>query len=218
MMRLFAATLAIFISAGTLPSAQEQGDVSVALGLSTLGANVEVAYAIDPNFRVRGALMGGFSVEESGTEGDTGTYDGEATLGGLAVLGDFYPMANGWRVSGGLFFSNTEIDALAEASADAPIEINGVDQVSGSVRTTAKFENTVAPMITTGYDLRFGDGWSFNSEVGVIFTGGVDLEATAGGAIDQSLINDDPEYQDALDDARDLTLFPYIGFAVSYQY
>lgn len=217
-MKLFATIAIISLSASTLVSAQDQGDVSVALGVSTFGANLEAAYVIDQNFRVRGALMGGISLDESGSDGDSGTYDGEATLGGVALLGDYYPMANGWRLSGGVFFSSTEIDALAEASVDTPIEIDGVDQVSGSVRTVAKFENTVAPMITTGYNLQFGDGWNFSSEIGLIYTGGIDLEATAGGAIDQATIDDDPEYQDALDDARDLTLLPYLGFTVSYQF
>lgn len=199
--------LALSASAAT---AQDAGDTSVALGLSTFGANIEAAYRIDPSYRVRGALMGGLNLdyEESDADGD---FEGSFDLGGMAVLGDFYPMQNGWRVSGGVFFSNTELSATGTTSIDGVIG----DQ---SVTTTAKFSSEIAPMLTTGYDLTFGDGWSFNSEIGVIFNGGIDLDVVADNAAVQDQVDNDADVQEAKDDAKDISVLPYLSLTFGYSF
>ncbi len=189
---------------GAMATAQEAGDVTVGTGLSTFGLNLEGAYQIDPQWRARGALMGGISASYDETE-DGDTAEGDFDLGGLALLADYYPTQSGWRVSGGLFLSNTELSASGtSAGQDAEL--------------SAEFANQVAPMVTTGYDWRFGDGWSFNSEVGVVFTGGIDLEVNATGAGNQAIIDADPDVQDAISDAEDVVALPYLSFGVSYTF
>lgn len=207
-MKTLCAVCAIALSA-SIATAQEAGDTSVALGLSTFGANIEAAYQIDPTYRVRGALMGGLSFDYEESDAD-GEFDGSFDLGGLAVLGDFYPVQNGWRVSGGLFFSNTELSATGTA------DIDGVG--TEAVTTTAKFANDIAPMITTGYDASFGDGWSFNSEIGVIFTGGIDLDVQADNALVQGQVDDDADVQEAKADAEDIIALPYLSLTVGYSF
>ncbi|MCK0096985.1 hypothetical protein MWU60_15520 [Yoonia sp. F2084L] len=189
---------------GAMATAQEAGDVTVGTGLSTFGLNLEGAYQIDPQWRARGALMGGISASYDETE-DGDTAEGDFDLGGLALLADYYPTQSGWRVSGGLFLSNTELSASGtSAGQDAEL--------------SAEFANQVAPMVTTGYDWRFGDGWSFNSEVGVVFTGGIDLEVNATGSGNQAIIDADPDVQDAISDAEDVVALPYLSFGVSYTF
>ena len=194
--------------AGTA-NGQEAGDISAGVGISSLGANLEAAYQIDPTYRVRGAFIGGIDVSYEESDAD-GEFEGNFQLGGLALIGDFYPLQNGWRVSGGLFFSSSELSATGTA------DIDGLgDQ---DVELTAEFSSAIAPMVTTGYDLRFGDGWSFNSEIGLIFTGGIDLEVTADDPLVQGQVDDDADLQDAIDDAADISLYPYIGFGLSYTF
>ncbi len=201
--------------AGIASTAQsrEAGDATVALGLSTFGANVELGYQTNPQWRVRGALMGGYSLSETDEDG-LETTEVEAQLGAVALLADYYPVASGWRVSAGLLFSNNEIDALVSGD----VEVNDVVYPGETFEVAAKFENEIAPMITTGYELGFGDGWSFNSEVGIIMIGGIDLTATASNATIQDEIDNDADYQDAQDDASDLSVLPYVGLNVSYQF
>ncbi len=207
MKNFYAACLVVL--GASAATAQDTGDISVALGVSSLGGNIEAAYQIDPSYRVRGALIGGvdYSYEESDDDAD---FEGSIELGGLALIGDFYPLQNGWRVSGGLFFSNTELSATGTA------DIEGLGEEA--VETTASFANDISPMITTGYDLRFGDGWSFNSEVGLIFTGGIDIDYTATDPLVQDQVDDDPDLQEAQDDAEDISIFPYISLTMSYQF
>lgn len=189
---------------GAMATAQEAGDVTVGGGLSTFGLNLEGAYQIDPQWRARGVLMGGLGLDFEETE-DGDTVEGDFSLGGLAALADYYPMQNGWRISGGLFLSNTELDASGQVDGD-------------NADVTAEFSNAVAPMITTGYDWRFGDGWAFTSEIGVIFTGGIDIEYTAENPNDQADIDADPDVQDAISDAEDVNALPYLALGVSYTF
>lgn len=190
--------------AGSTAFAQEAGDVTVGVGLSTFGLNLEGAYQIDPQWRARGALMGGISASYDETE-DGNTAEGDFDLGGLAALADYYPMQNGWRISGGLFFSTTELSATGTVEGD-------------EATLSAEFANALSPMITTGYEWGFANGWSLTSEVGVIFTGGIDLEFTADDPGDQATIDADQDVQDAISDAEDVVAFPYLSIGVSYKY
>jgi hypothetical protein len=48
--------------------------------------------------------------------------------------------------------------------------------------------------------------------------GGIDLTATSSNATIQDEIDNDADYQDAQDDASDLSVLPYVGLNVSYQF
>lgn len=207
MNRFLGATIAIL--AATTAAAQDAGELSVAAGVSTLGANLEAAFQPDPSYRIRGGLIGGIDVSYEESDADS-ELAGDAELGGLMLLGDYYPLQNGWRLSGGLFFSNTELSATGTTD----VEGLGTEAVSIS----AAFTNEVSPMITTGYDLAFGDGWSFNSEAGIIFTGGIDLEFVADNELVQDDVDNDPDVQEAIADAGDINIFPYIGLSLSYRF
>jgi hypothetical protein len=153
--------------------------------------------------------MGGLSTDfENEDEGDT--IDGQFHLGGAALLADVYPTQNGWRVSGGLFISNTDLSATGTVNT-------GVDpDPSASVK--ANFENEIAPMITTGYDFAFGNGWAFTTEIGAILIGGVDVSYTASDPADQAEIDADPDVQEAIADAADLNAYPYLSLGLSFKF
>ncbi|MGJ8622797.1 MAG: hypothetical protein ACSHW1_08465 [Yoonia sp.] len=196
-------------AACTIANAQDSGDISVGVGLSTFGANLEAAYQITPDLRARGALMGGLNLDFE--ESDDADIEGEFNLGGAALLADYYPLQNGWRVSGGLFFSNTDLTATGTVETEP-------GPVSRSATVSAQFENEIAPMITTGYDWSFSDSWALTSELGVIFGGGIDLSFETDDAADQAAIDDDPDVQEAIADAADITVLPYLSLGVSYRF
>ena len=198
-------------------TAQEVGDTTVAAGISTFGANLEAAYQVSPEFRVRGALMGGLSYSETSNE-DGNEYDLDASLGAIAILADYYPTQSGFRVSGGVVFSNTNIDATTTASTGSPIEIDDQSFTTGSVKASAEFANTVSPMVTAGYDYRFGNAWSIGGEIGAIYTGGVDLKATGSNAALQTAIDGSQDYADARRDADDIKFYPYLSVTVGYRF
>ena len=85
-MRKTLLTAILVTTAATAGHTQDSGDITVGVGVSTFGANLEAAYAIDPSFRVRGALMGGLSADYDETDGEGFTSSGDLDLGGGALL------------------------------------------------------------------------------------------------------------------------------------
>ncbi|MDP5086371.1 MAG: hypothetical protein NWQ23_13195 [Yoonia sp.] len=182
---------------GAMASAQDMGELSVGVGVTNFGYSLEGEYSISPTLSVRGMIMGGFSINDE-IEVEDETVDGEANLGGLALLADYYPFANPWRVSGGLFFSNSDVTGT-------------FDSGSGTYEGEIAFENEVAPLITTGFSAEIAQGWSISGDIGVIVSS---LEASSDDAT--------PAVQADIDDINadlsDIPVFPFIGFAVSYTY
>ncbi|MEM6312106.1 MAG: hypothetical protein AAF754_18925 [Pseudomonadota bacterium] len=181
----------------TTATSQTVNDVSVGFGSTNFGIALEGEYTISPQVGVRGLLMGGLTLEDE-FEVEDATVDGEAEFGGLAVIGDYYPLANAWRISGGIFISNTEITGDVN---DEGLEYEG----------TVEFANPVAPMITTGFSTEVAPGWSVSGDIGVIFS-----------SLEVSSDEDDPVVQDDINelnsDLEDVPLFPFVAIGVSYAF
>lgn len=191
---IFAATLGL---TATPVLAQ---DYSLGAGLTSLGATVEGTYELNNTFAVRGqfirapSLSGSETVDVNGADYDI---DGDGTFGGVAVVGDFYPTPLGWRLSGGLFFSNTSLDA----------SFSGPESFDGELA----FEKDVAPMLTTGYKLDLGNRFYLAGDIGAIFS---ELEAETN-STDPAVQND---VDDINDELADIPAFPYVSLTVGYRW
>jgi hypothetical protein len=185
------------IAASAIAAQAQAQDLSVGLGVTSFGYSLHGEYEIQPNLSVRAMVMGGVDVSDT-FEDDDYSVDGKLELGGFAVLADFYPLANAWRVSGGLFVSNTELTGTFDDDGDI---------YDGKIA----FKNDVAPMITTGFNYPFATGWSLSGDIGVIVS-----------SLEVSSSDTTPTVRDSIaeanDDLSDIPVFPYIGFAVSYSY
>jgi hypothetical protein len=197
----FTPLLAVLVAstAGVAAQAQDFSDVSVGVGVTSFGYALQGEYQLQPNIGLRAMIMGGIKVSGESTEDDV-AIDGTLELGGVAMLADYYPLSGAWRVSAGLFLSNTELNGTF---VDAGTNYEG----------KVAFENEIAPIITTGFKYPFGSGWSFSGDVGVIVSS---LEISSPDAAGE------PDVQDSIDDANadlsDIPVFPYVGFAISYSY
>lgn len=200
------------VAAGLAPALQAQTAEQFAItgGLSTFGANLEASYKLNPMLRMRGALMGGIAADFDETDPNGVTSRGEAELGGFALLADYYPTGGAWRLSGGLFMSNTDLNATGTVDL----------AVFGAVNATlaAEFANDVAPMITLGYDYAFGGGWALSSEIGAVGTGGIDVRVTANDPTLQAQIDNDADVQELIRDADDIVAYPYLALGISYAF
>ena len=189
-----ATTLCTFGAAAT---AQDVGDVSAGVGITNFGLSLEGEYMAAPQIGIRGMIMGGLSLDDE-FELDEATVDGEANFGGFALIGDYYPFANPWRISGGLFFSTSEI------TGDVT---DGLTTYEGENGLT----NGIAPLITTGFSAEIAPGWSLSGDLGVIISS---LEVSSDDA--------DPLVQADIDelnsDLEDIPVLPFFGVAVSYSY
>lgn len=185
------------VALATNASAQDMQGGTVGGGISNFGLAIQGEFDVAPQFKARAILMGGLSADDT-FELDEDEVEGEADFGGFALLGDYYPLQNAWRISGGLFFSNTEI--------------NGTVTDGGlTYEAEVLFKNEVAPIITTGFSAPIADQWSFYGDLGVIIS---PLEVSS----DDTTAGVQDDIDELNDDLEDIPVFPYIGFGVTYEF
>ena len=195
--------LAIFAALGLVAGPALAQDYSLGGGLTSLGPTIEGTYDLNDRIDLRSQLIGGFSVSVTETlevNGSDYDIDGDATFGGLALLSDYYPTASGWRVSGGLFFSNTNLSANF-VGAETPEGFEG----------EVAFKNEVAPMITTGYKHGFARNWYVAGDIGAIIS---QLEASTD-STDEAVLS---EVDSINDELSELPAVPYLSVTVGYQW
>ncbi len=202
-------TSAALILMANAATARDAGNTSVALGVSTLGTHIEAAYQINPTYRLRSSYYGGTSVDYE-YDDNSAQFEGDAAFEGLSLIGDFYPTNSGWRISAGVYWSQSEFEG------EGIVTLSGMGSAPGTA--TADFNNDVSAMVTTGYDWAVADGWRVSSEIGVIFTGGIDVTFTADDPTFQPAVDAHPDLQEIKEDAADMTLYPYLGLSVAYQF
>ncbi len=183
---------------------------SVGPSVGTDGIGADALYKVSPFVAARaGFRYADLSLSETI---DDVSYDLDVGFtAGLTAL-DIHPFANGFRVSGGAYFSGRSIDLGATPSR--PVEIGDrtyTPQEVGMLTGTSDWNNA-APFLGVGFNnglnaiKRFG----FQAMLGAAYIGDPDvtLEATGG------LLASDPAFQDDLDEeaqrlADDLDDFPF---------
>ncbi|GAD54163.1 hypothetical protein [Limimaricola cinnabarinus] len=218
MFRSITLSSAFLFLAGT-GSAQDIGGAAVGFGLSSFGAYASASYEVAPKLRLRGIVTGlpSFEFDDEGEEtGSDITFDG--SFGGVAALADYHPYAGSFRVSGGLFFSNSSLDGNGQGfeAEDGTSYDNA--RVDGSLR----FEEEIAPMLAIGYVTGGERSWGFESEIGLIGVGGVEvtLDGTSGDPTVDTQFQEDLEEVEA--DAQEmgdmLVVYPWLSIGVSYRF
>lgn len=213
----FVSVAALGCLAGSV-SAETYTESTLGGGLSLFGPTLEGTYQIEPDTRLRGVLIGGLSYSDAAEDDDGNNYAIDASVSAAALLVDFFPNGPGWRVSGGVMFNMSDFEALGAGGPIEPFEINGRTYSGGEVAAEVTFANQIAPMVTTGYDYQLNDDWVISGEVGLIYTGGLEVDAIANSAALQDEIDNNPDYRDFRDDAADLAVLPYISIAVGFRF
>lgn len=171
-------------------------------------------------FNARGELNH-FSMSYTTDSGDN-SYKGRLKLGGLALLGDYFPLQSPFRLTAGVVANKGELSATA-TPAVGTYTFNGVayaatssDKVSGKI----KFGD-VSPYLGIGYGHASGDkpGFSFFADVGVIFQRPA-AELSVQGNIralvtDADIAEETRKLQDSADKFRN---YPVIKLGVAYRF
>ncbi|WP_090111572.1 hypothetical protein [Limimaricola pyoseonensis] len=202
-------------------AAQSLEGAAFGAGVSSLGLYASGSYEVMPKLRLRGVVAGAPDLQYEGDEDEAGT---EITLDGnfvsVAALADYFPYANGFRVSGGVFFlaENTLDGTGSGFEAD-----DGTSYDAATVTASARFEQDVAPALAIGYQGGLGGGWGFETEIGVIAIGSVevDLDGTSGeaGAREAQFQSDLAAVEaDANDMGESLPVWPWLSIGVTYRF
>ncbi len=208
---IFAALAAssFLAAAATGAVAQSAGDFGLGLGVSTLGPTVEGTYRVNDRFGLR-VPAGYFAADFDGTE-DGVDYDADVELGGIGLLGDFFPGAGGLRLSAGAIYSLYSVDGRGRGSGT----VGNTEYTDVDLRFDGDPRNEILPTAAIGYDGRIGQRWTLSADLGAMFTGGYDITLRdASGRVSQDDI--EAEIGDIEDDLPDV--IPYLKFAVSFRF
>ena len=193
----------------TLTSAQEPGDFSFSLGVSSVGLTGEVAYQANKNWRLR-AMLSGAPSYRSGEDLGGINYDTVAKLRGLSLLADRRLGNSNWRLTFGGFLSESE----ANGNASGTLQIGDNIYPVATLDAAVKFENRFSPIIAIGYDHNLTKNWVLSGSVGYIYTGGIDVKLNgSAGILPTDIIKEIIDAENDVDDG-----YPFVEISVSYRF
>ena len=207
------------MAAGTA-SAEERLGIGVQLG--TAGAGAELQYKIS-NYAT--ARVGWSYLDFSADRTIDGIrYDGDIEFKSYAFLADYHPFANGFHLTGGVYWSPREV--RLDAAPTGPVEIGDLvftpEQV-GRLEGRADWRE-VAPYIGLGYKNTFTKEGriGFQASIGVAAIGSPDVALAAVGGLlasDPSLQTElDREAESIKDDLDDVPVHPIISIGLNYRF
>jgi hypothetical protein len=222
-------TLAAIALAGLTTSAfaQSQSEIGISGSVGTTGVGAHATFPISPSINARVGL-GYLGYTYKGSTRDM-QYDLDLKANTYDALIDWYPeKGSSFRITGGVAYNGNRIDVHGKPNATGSYSIQGnvYDAASvGSVSGKVGF-NKVAPYLGIGWGRNLKDekGWSFSTDIGVLFQGSpkTSLTAngcTAGAAVCNQFANDIARENEALArEVRKFRVYPVLRIGVSYKF
>lgn len=200
---------------GALPMAAVAGDSgTVYTQLSTNGLGIGYATSISPDWAVRGQYNTLPKQKFSGDVGDFGsgsTLTVEVDWNSVMVVGDWYPMSDGFRVTGGVVANNNKVTLAGQGKI-------GADTNLSTVNAEMKMSDGLTPYLGIGYGVKpkADKGLGFNMDLGIMFQNPkATLNVTSATASAADIAKEQREFQDAADK---LKYFPVLSFGISYSF
>lgn len=188
-------------------------------GIGTEGFGIGYSQSINGAFNLRSEVNG---LSKSYTQDSSDMrYAGDLKLGGVSVLGDYFPFAGNFRVTAGAIVNKGKLNGTA-IGAGGTYTFNGNSYAASSndrVDAEVKFGN-VNPYLGIG----FGHapqvkGLGFYSDIGVIFQKPKSsITLSDGLAMRVSQADQDAERRSLQDSADKFKFYPVLKAGVSYTF
>ena len=208
--------------ANTPPTNQKQPlGLGVSPQIGTLGIGVSVAKSIAP--QVNGRLGFNFGKLDTSRTDSGISYDSQLNLSSVQLFGDYYPFSSsGFRVTGGLVAQNNTFSVTSKPS-NGSYTIDNIQYPAstvGSLTGEYKYANSIAPYVGIGIGKSTNDGFGFNADLGVMFTGSPKVSLSAS----NPTFNNDSTTRAGLDrqerqtenDLKGFNVYPVLSVGVSY--
>ena len=190
--------------------ATAQSGPVVSLGVGTLGATLEAGYRLGPNFGLRG--IAGYAGTDVRGDFNGAPLSGHATIGGFGLLADIY-FGRGARLTTGAIAPNYR----ADLNASGDITINGTAFTDVDIAASLDSQNSLAPLITLGYDKTYASNWGISADIGAMYYGGFAVSASdISNQVSQADIN--AELAGINAELGQITVLPYVKLSVSFQF
>ena len=214
------------VKAESLITKVEGMDVADGLAISvrggTLGIGLELTKAITKRINAK-LVVNDLSFSDDGDVDDI-DYDFDIDLFSAGVLLDWHPFNGGFHLSGGLLYSENDLDA--KASTNQEFEIGNTTYTSeeiGILRGEIEFSD-FAPYLGIGWGNPVGKKrrWKILFDIGVIYLGSSDanLSSTDGTLSNNPIFQADlkREEESLQDDIDDYGLYPVLSLGISYKF
>lgn len=198
----------------------ETGTVAIGPRLSTQGIGAEISIPVSENVFAR--INGNYFPYKRTFNSDGIHYKGKLTLLSAPLMLDWHPVDNsGFRLSVGVAYNGNQLKAKANPNRNVTLNnhIYTPDQL-GTVSAKLTLGNAVAGVASIGYDGAFVDNgpFSFNCELGVMYTGKPKLKISTTG-VGGKYVEEDVRRnaKKALNDAEKyLKLYPIVALGFKY--
>lgn len=146
-----------------------QSNFFTAVKVGSLGPGIDLGYQFNPYFDLR-ANINGFKFNKDHTI-DNVDYHGDARLLTAGLLADYYPFANGFRLTAGAYYNGNKVTAQGYYNDSYyGIDVNDYGHAEASV-DYKKF----APYVGLGYQGSSDNGWFFTADLGVLYQGSANV-------------------------------------------
>jgi hypothetical protein len=192
--------------------------VGVTARVGTLGIGVDVAKSFTSQLNGRlGFNFGsvGFNRTDSGID-----YNSQLNLSSVQLFGDYYPInSSSFRITGGLVAQNNRFSVTGKPSGNGNYTIDGNQFSASSVGTLSgeyKYGNSIAPYVGIGIGNPPSEGFGFNADLGVMFTGSpqVTLNASNPAFNNSTALNNQARQTE--NDLRGFSVYPVLSIGLSY--
>ena len=222
-------TLAAIALAGLTASAiaQSPSDIGITGSVGTTGVGAHATIPITPNVNARLGL-GYLDYNYKGSTRDM-QYDLDLKANTYDALIDWYPeKGSSFRITGGVAYNGNKITVHAKPNATGAYAIQGNLYDAASVgNVTGKVDfNKLAPYFGIGWGRNQKDekGWSFSTDLGVLYQGSpkTSLNATgcgAAAAVCNRFVNDVArENEELAREVRKFKFYPVLRVGLSYKF
>ena len=184
--------------------------------LGTEGVGLGAGTALTDSFGLRGEINYG-SLNHDFTAADI-DYQAKVRLRGIGILGDWFPTASAFRVTAGLNFNSSRVDATGTSGATLTINGRQYSAAGEAVQSTIKWPS-VMPYLGVGFGHGRSKGWGMFADLGVMVgKPEATLTATPGLLAQVGSAQLEAERRQLQDKADDYRVYPVLKVGISYAF
>ena len=198
-------------------------EFNMAVKLSSLGLGFDLSTPINEKLSARFNLNGGSYSDTE--ENDGNEFEGTLDLLTAGVLLDYYPYANNFRLSTGVYYNGNEFTGSAKPTLTQTVELNDIEYTISDIAkvNTAVTFDKFAPYVGIGWgNDAHSKGWGFTFDLGVIYHGDAEVslspeikDLTKVSEINTAIENEERNIEDEL---SDYNLYPVVALGINYSF
>ena len=202
---------------GACIGAAQAGEVYT--GIGTHGVLIGYAHPLSSDFTVR-ADFGTLGRHDTSEREEGIDYDVKAGFNRAGLFGDWFPLAGGFRLTGGVTFNHLKLDMAARGNGGM-VNIGGTNYAfTPADRFDVKVEfPRTTPYLGIGWGHRLGAGFGFSFDVGASIGKAKLTETHSGPSLSLASQADiDRELAELRDGVAKVRALPQLSIGVNYQF